>query len=318
MNLIENFEFIQAEAPWFFALVAFGLGAIVGSFLNVCIYRIPAGLSVVTPGSRCGSCGTPIKWYHNIPILSWVLLRGRAACCHAKFSIRYPAIELLTGLFFLWSWLAHPPLIAGIGMLFASILIATTFIDLDHMIIPLRFSIGGMFLGVLLSIACPSLHGVEETGIVGMLKGGVFSVIGVLVGSAIIYWIRLLAEIALGKEAMGEGDVMFMGCIGAFCGWQGAVFGIFGGATIGTILLIPFMIAARFRGSLGQNAEEEVPSSAREEDVGPNDPEAMPEAGVGLGLAVPFGPMLALGGWLHFVRLGPFFSAYLAPFVEMF
>ena len=95
----------------------FGMGAIVGSFLNVCIYRIPEGLSVVSPGSRCGACGAPIKWYHNIPILTWFILRGRAACCGAKFSIRYAAVEFLTGCCFLWAWLGLDPVSAICGML---------------------------------------------------------------------------------------------------------------------------------------------------------------------------------------------------------
>ena len=202
--LLENFYFLQENAPWFFAGFSFCLGAIVGSFLNVCIYRIPAEQSVVKPGSRCGFCGAPIPWYYNIPIITWFQLRGKTACCGKSYSFRYAFVEILTGLFFLWAWLTHEPIVAVIGMLFAAILIATTFIDLDHMIIPLRFSVGGMILGVILSFAFPELHGFSATdGLVANVKSGILSVIGVLVGSGTIYWIRLLAEIALRKEAMG-------------------------------------------------------------------------------------------------------------------
>lgn len=323
MNFYENYQFLQAEFPWLLSAIVFALGAIVGSFLNVCIYRIPVGMSVINPGSRCGACGSPIKPWHNVPIVSWIVLRGKAACCGAPFSVRYAGVELLTGLCFLWAWLALDPVVALIGMGFVSILIATTFIDFDHMIIPLRFSVGGMFLGVFLSILFPQVHGVTETGILGALQGGVFSIIGVLVGSAVIYWIRLLAEIILGREAMGEGDVMFMGCIGAFCGWQGGLFAIFGGSTIGTVLLIPALVYQRLRGKAPTaSSVPEIDSaealSAAVRPGGGHEADDTPETGIGLGLAIPFGPMLALGGWLYFVWLGPWVRGYFAPFIELF
>lgn len=302
--LIENFYFIQENFPWIFMLFAFCFGAIVGSFLNVCIYRIPENLSVVSPGSRCGFCGKPIPWYHNIPIFTWFILRGKAACCGASFSFRYAFVEILTGTFFLWSWLSQDPIVAVIGMVFAAILIATTFIDLDHMIIPLRFSVGGMILGVLVSAVFPQLHGLDASmGLEANVKSLILSVIGVLVGSGTIYWIRLLAEIALQKEAMGEGDVMFMGCIGAFCGWQGGLFAIFGGSMIGTLLVIPVMI---------------VQKVTRNEAKGASESEEADDESLQMGMAIPFGPMLALGGWLYFAALAPWIDSYLMTFVEIF
>ena len=115
--MIETFAFINDEFPWFFQLLSFVFGAVVGSFLNVCIYRIPEGRSVIFPGSTC-SCGQRIAWFDNIPILSWFLLCGKSRCCGQKFSVRYALIELLTGVLFYVSWCIHPPMVAIIGFLF--------------------------------------------------------------------------------------------------------------------------------------------------------------------------------------------------------
>ncbi len=260
--MIENFTYINADFPWFFAVFSFIFGATVGSFLNVCIYRIPAERSVVFPGSTC-ACGKPIAWYNNIPILTWVFLRGRASCCGEKFSARYPAIELLTAVLFYASWVMHPPVVAMIGFLFIAFLICSTFIDLDHMIIPDRFSIGGMLIGVLLSILFPSLQGVEGQPIIANIESGVHSIIGALIGAGLVYWIAVLGEIVFRKPAMGEGDVKFVGFIGAFCGWQGAVFAMFGGAFIGTLILLPVLLLGRIfgwkqrGGTSGSEAAEE-------------------------------------------------------------
>ena len=218
--MIEALELVDSDFPWFFSALSFVFGAIVGSFLNVCIYRIPAERSVVVPGSTC-ACGEPIAWYHNIPILSWCLLRGKAACCDEKFSVRYPAVELLTGVLFWFCWEQHMPVVALIGMLYIAFLICSTFIDLDHMIIPDRFSIGGMVIGVILSFCFPQLHGVSAPPIVANIQSGLYGMVGALIGAGLVYWISVLGEIVFRKPAMGEGDVKFVGFIGAFCGWQG-------------------------------------------------------------------------------------------------
>ncbi|MEM8867433.1 MAG: prepilin peptidase, partial [Verrucomicrobiota bacterium] len=200
--MLETFEFIYEDFPWFFQTLVFILGSMVGSFLNVCIYRIPAGRSVVFPGSTC-ACGKPIPFYHNIPILTWLILRGKAACCDEKFSFRYPAIELLTGVLFLWAWHVHAPLVAIVGMLFIAFLICATFIDLDHMIIPDRFSIGGMVIGVLISCFVPELHGIEGAPIMENVESAVVSITGALIGAGLVYWIMVLGTIAFRKDAMG-------------------------------------------------------------------------------------------------------------------
>ncbi|WP_269526265.1 prepilin peptidase [Coraliomargarita parva] len=303
--MLETLEFINEDFPWFFTLLAFLGGAIWGSFLNVCIYRIPAGRSVVYPGSTC-ACGKPIPWYHNIPILSWVILLGRASCCGEKFSVRYPVIELMTAMLFGMSWLTHPPLPALIGMLFLSFLVCSTFIDLDHMIIPDRFSIGGMVLGVLLSVCVPSLHAVEGPPVLANIQSGVISLTGALIGAGLVYWISVLGEIVFRKPAMGEGDVKFVGFIGAFCGWQGAVFAMFGGAFIGSIVLLPVLLVARLLGH-GQEAAEAEDGEGEEADES-----------VAFGAQVPFGPMLAVAGGLYFLWLEPYVDAYFVEFAATF
>ncbi len=293
---------LNSEFSLFFQIIAFAFGAIVGSFLNVCIYRIPEGKSIVTPGSQC-SCGQPIPWYHNIPIFTWLILRGKSACCKKSFSIRYPAIELLTAVLFALSWGLFTPTTALIGMLFISILICATFIDLDHMIIPDRFSIGGALIGVTLSFAIPSLHGYEsDLFIFDSLHSGFESIIGLLIGSSIILWIGLLAEIILKKEAMGFGDVKFLGAIGAFIGWQGAIFAIFGGAIIGTFWFALFLLTKGVFGKKKADKEKE-PSS---------EPNQL------LGHHTPFGPMLAAGGLLYFLFLHPWVDAYFDEIVSLF
>ena len=302
-KMIETFEFINEDFPWFFAGLSFVFGGMVGSFLNVCIYRIPAERSVVFPGSTC-ACGKAIPFYHNIPVLSWILLRGKAACCGQRFSVRYPAIELLTATLFLCAWLTHPPLVALVGMLFISFLICSTFIDLDHMIIPDRFSIGGMVIGVFLSLLVPGLHGYEGIWLAAGIQSVVSSIIGALIGAGLVYWIGVLGEIVFRKPAMGEGDVKFVGFIGAFCGWQGAVFAMFGGAFLGSIILLPILLASRLFGAK-KESDPTVGEADGEEDLQ-------------FGAQVPFGPLLALAGLIYFLGFGKYVDAYFAEFAGLF
>ncbi len=284
---------IDEHFPWFFTTLSFIFGAIVGSFLNVCIYRIPTEKSIVSPSSRC-ACGSPIAWYDNIPILSWFVLRGRARCCGRPFSIRYPFVEFLTGVLFLLCWIYFPPAKALCGWVFVSILVSSTFIDLDHMIIPDRFTIGAAVAGLILSFFIPSLHGQGgDMILVDNLRSFILSSIGLMIGSATVLWIALISEIILRKETMGFGDVKFMGAIGAFTGWEGSLFAIFGGAIIGTAGLILFLIVRPF-------------IRAKPDD----------ESGL-FGRAVPFGPMLALGGLIYFLFLHEQIDAYFLENAQM-
>ena len=296
---MESFNEINHLAPWFFPLVAAIFGACIGSFLNVCIYRIPKNESIVRPGSRCG-CGQPIAWHDNIPVLSWLILRGRARCCGRPFSFRYPAIELLTAGLFLACWRLFPPDKAVAGMVLCSIVICALFIDLDHMIIPDVFTIGGALAGVFLSMVVPALHGHQhEIFLVASLRSTVEAVLGLMVGSALVLWIALLAEVVLRKEAMGFGDVKYLGALGAFVGWKGAVFGLFGGAMLGCAW---FVVAYLWQKATG-----------RKDAVGlkAETPEGQP-AELGFGVHVPFGPMLGVAALIYFFSLHRWVDDYFA------
>jgi leader peptidase (prepilin peptidase) / N-methyltransferase len=300
-----SFAEFSAVFPWFFPLATALLGACVGSFLNVVIYRVPQEQSIVFPGSHCG-CGQPIRWYDNLPVLSWFLLRGKARCCGRPFSFRYPFVELLTAAVFLACWLEFPPLVAVAGWVFLSTLIAATFIDLDHMIIPDVFTIGLAVAGVVISFAVPAMHGVQgDLFILDSLRAGVASIQGVLIGSGLVLWIALLAEVILKKEAMGFGDVKFVGAIGAFCGWQGAVFSIFGGAVVGTVW---FAVALIWEKAAGKRAPVAPPTET---------PDGEPTA-LAFGAHVPFGPMLAIAGGLYLLFFREPALAWLADVAQLF
>ncbi len=263
------------------------LGAVLGSFLNVCAYRIPVGQSIVSPRSFCPQCKTPIPWVRNLPIVTWLIQGGRAKCCSFKIPMRYWLVEsfcaILFGfLFYRYSQVPDVGLLIG-GCVFAWLMLAVVVIDMETMLIPDRFSMGGAVAGVLLSFAFPSLHQFHSASeFMNRIGSGVDSVIGLLVGSASLYWIGILAEKALKKEALGEGDVKLMGCIGAFCGWQGSIFVIFGGATLGAVILLPLMLVGRF-----------LPKKDESKDS------------LKWGQEVPFGPYLALAALLYLLVLRP-------------
>jgi leader peptidase (prepilin peptidase) / N-methyltransferase len=303
--MISDYAEFAAAFPWFFPAAVALFGAIVGSFLNVVIYRMPLEKSIVTPGSHCG-CGAPIKWYDNIPVLSWFLLRGKARCCGRCYSFRYAFVELLTAALFLLCWLMFPPAKALCGMLFVSCVLCALFIDLDHMIIPDEFTIGLGVAGVVLSVFVPSLHNqTDDLFFVNALQSGVISLQGLLIGSGLVLWIALIAEALLKKEAMGFGDVKFVGAIGAFLGWQGAVFSIFGGAVVGTIWIGLALIWKKLFGDKVQVAPRaETPEGEATE--------------IGMGAQIPFGPMLAIAALLHFFCFSAWMDDYFAELAAMF
>ena len=320
----------------FWSLVFFTFGAMVGSFLNVCIYRMPLDLSVVSPSSHCPHCKYSIPFYLNIPLVTWLWLGGKCKNCRAPISSRYFIVEFITGLAFLACWLTfgnlNQPLLSMATTLvygiFLAGLITATFIDFEHFIIPDEITMGGMGVGFALSFLLPSMHHVKSN-VDGMIQGG----LGIVVGAGIVYAILRLGkllfgrqkiklppgtkihftetavclpdaqpipyeelfyrksdtvvlnarilelvdrsyanvsvrlsstalqigdevinpvdvlfmeavseEISLPREAMGFGDVKFMGAIGAFLGWQGAVFALavssFIGAAVGIALIL--------------------------------------------------------------------------------
>lgn len=214
-----------------FLAISFIFGAIVGSFLNVCILRIPAGKSIVFPGSHCPKCNAPIMWYHNIPIISYFILRGRCGSCKEPFSIRYPMVELLTALLSLAAFIKFGPSLAFIiYFVFIASLIVITFIDLDHQIIPDVISLPGIPLGFIASFVLPEITYKE-------------SLIGLIAGGGILLTVAMGYEFLAKKEGMGGGDVKLLAMIGAFLGWKAVLFTIFSGSLIGTIVGVTLMIA---------------------------------------------------------------------------
>ncbi|MGD0086021.1 MAG: prepilin peptidase [Verrucomicrobiota bacterium] len=184
----------------FWSLVFFVFGCIVGSFLNVCIYRLPLGMSIVTPPSHCPHCQYSIPWYLNVPLVTWLALRGRCKNCGAPISPRYFIVELLTGVAFLGCWLAFGKVSPVIAILYAILLaglIAATFIDFEHFIIPDEITYGGMAVGLIVSFLFPVLHDVSR------LTAGMWqSVLGLGAGAGIIYAILRLGKLLFGRQRL--------------------------------------------------------------------------------------------------------------------
>lgn len=210
------------------ALYILFAGMAVGSFLNVVIYRLPLGLSVVRPRSRCPKCETPIKAAHNVPVLSYLLLRGKCAYCGVAISIRYPFVEALTGALWLGVWLRFGPTAeCAANIILVTLLVAITFIDIDHLIIPDSMSLGAIPLGLAFSLVTPVGW---KASLIGTIAGG-----GVLILVAEGY--RLLAK----REGMGYGDVKLLAGLGAFLGWQAIPFIILVGSVTGAAVGVAAM-----------------------------------------------------------------------------
>jgi leader peptidase (prepilin peptidase)/N-methyltransferase len=184
----------------FWSLVFFAFGCIVGSFLNVCIYRMPLDLSVVSPPSHCPHCKYSIPFYLNVPLLTWLMLKGRCKNCGAPISPRYFIVELLTGLTFLGCWLAfgaQSPALALVYSLFLAGLIVATFIDFEHLIIPDEITLGGAVAGFIISFFLPSLHGVQTNG-QGLVQGA----IGIAAGAGLVYGVVRGGKLLFGRQKM--------------------------------------------------------------------------------------------------------------------
>lgn len=211
-------------------LLAFLIGATIGSFLNVCIWRLPLSESIVYPPSHCPTCGIPIRVRDNIPLVSYLLLRGRCHACDARISLRYPAVELLTGVaaMVLLYHFGLSPALAVYG-LFSAALIVITFIDIDHQIIPDVISLPGVALGLIFSVLGFGLPVLD-------------SAIGAAVGGGLLYLVAVGYHAWTGREGMGGGDIKLLAMIGAFLGWRGVlvtlILGSFSGAGIGIALIL--------------------------------------------------------------------------------
>jgi len=261
--------------------IAIFAGLIVGSFLNVCIFRVPLDLSVVRPGSSCPHCGEAIRWYDNIPILGFLLLRGRCRDCSERISLRYPAVEILTAMTFVAIELAgFAPHITFLYWALASAYIVIAVIDIDYKIIPDVISLPSLTIApavafIVMQLTPNGIYAVDwlvryvsgygMAGYSPRLDQSVESLVGILVGGGIIWGIAAGYELIRKQEGMGFGDVKLMAMIGGFQGWQAAVFALVIGSMLGTIVGVIAMIAKRGR----------------------------------LDMEIPFGPFLVAGAMLH-------------------
>ncbi|KPJ77079.1 MAG: peptidase A24 [Deltaproteobacteria bacterium SG8_13] len=219
--------------PFQVIIIVFAFGLCVGSFLNVCIYRIPESKSIVTPGSMCPRCGVKIRFYDNIPLLSYLLLRGRCRNCRASIAVRYPLVELLSGA------LAVAVLIkfgltpeAAVTYGFAAVLIVITFIDIDHRIIPDVISLPGIAAFFLAARLVPSVTWLD-------------SLIGILAGGGSLFLVAWFYHLITRKEGMGGGDIKLLAMIGAMIGWKGVLFTIFASSASGTLVGLIVMLIKR-------------------------------------------------------------------------
>jgi len=209
------------------------LGSMIGSFLNVCIVRLPLEQSVVRPRSRCVRCGRSIAWFDNVPVISWLLLGGRCRHCRERISAQYPLIEAaVAGVWAAAAWWYGVTLHGLAAALFGTILLGIAVTDARHYLIPDEYTWGGLAVGLLLAL---------RGGFGGLLT----AVIGAGLGFALLYAIAWAGERAFREEAMGGGDIKMMAMVGAFLGWKGVLLTLFGGALLGTLVFVPLTIRKR-------------------------------------------------------------------------
>lgn len=259
-------------------ILVFLIGASIGSFLNVVIYRLPAGLSLIYPPSRCPHCLTRLKKRENIPVFGWLRLKGKCAHCKSRISPRYPTIEAVTGLLFLVVFLRFDVSLQTLGYwAFLSWLLALSMIDLDTMTLPNPLTQSGLVLGLVFQ----TVMGWTTRGIDGAIGGFISGVIGAIVGIWLLDLIGIAGSMILGQAAMGAGDSKLMAMIGAWLGWQLMLVGGFLACLTGAIVGIVALQLGRL--------------SRRQ--------------------AMPFGPFLALGAGLSLFYGQAMLSNYLRLFL---
>ena len=215
------------------SLFALTIGMVVGSFLNVCICRMPMGESVVSPPSHCPQCDYRIRWYDNIPLVSYLLLRGKCRGCGMHISLQYPLVELLNGLLTLALFLRFGPTLAFLVLfLFCSALVVITFIDIEHQIIPDEISLPGIVIGFICSFF---LQGYSWLN----------SLLGILLGGGSLLLVAYGYQWLTGKEGMGGGDIKLLAMMGAFLGWKSILFIIFASSLIGSVIGITMMLVQK-------------------------------------------------------------------------
>jgi leader peptidase (prepilin peptidase)/N-methyltransferase len=205
-------------------------GAAVGSFLNVCIARIPEGLSIIAPSSRCPQCGHPIRYRDNIPIIGYLLLKGKCRDCGGGISLRYPLVELLTALF---AWVLFrryglsPDFL--VVFLFVCTLIVISFIDLDHQIIPHRLTLTGIPVFAVLAVRFMGLTFMD-------------AFLGIMIGAGVLYFVAVYYEALTKREGMGGGDVNLLAMLGAFLGWKSLLFLLLVSSLLGAVVGLVFIL----------------------------------------------------------------------------
>jgi leader peptidase (prepilin peptidase)/N-methyltransferase len=246
--------------PAFGYVLAGVFGAIIGSFLNVVIHRVPLEESIVFPNSRCPSCGVVIAFYDNVPVLSWVMLGAKCRGCKERISFRYPAVELLTAVLFV-AVAMHDGLSVALpfDLVFVSALVALIFIDAEHMILPNAITYPGMVFAVVARLAIPYLSGNWHFDDLPSLSQGAFAgmpvwvtslagaAIGALIGGGSLWLMGWTWEKLRGIEAMGLGDVKMMFMVGAYLGWRLTILTIFVGVLSGSIIGVLMMARQRDR-----------------------------------------------------------------------
>ena len=206
------------------------VGLCVGSFLNVCILRLPLGGSLMRPPSTCPSCKQRIVWRDNIPVVSWLLLRGKCRWCRAPISPQYPIVEGVVALLWIVAFVAYGPTVRALSAaLLGTILIGIALTDARHYIIPDEFTWGGLVIGLLLSLS---------GGGAGFLQ----AVLGAAVGFGLLYAVAVAGQWLFGEEAMGGGDIKMMAMVGAFVGWKGVLLTVFAGALLGLLIFVPLTL----------------------------------------------------------------------------
>jgi leader peptidase (prepilin peptidase)/N-methyltransferase len=271
-------------------VVAAVLGALVGSFLNVVIARLPKGENIAWPGSHCPQCGDPIPWYLNVPVLSWLALRGRCRACKARISLRYPVVELLTATLFVAcvarfqaSWATV------VAWVFVSSLVVITFVDIDIWEIPDEISLPGIVVGM---VVRPLVFDVPWWS----------GLVGAVLGAGILWFVRWVYQVLRNAEGMGLGDVKLLGMIGAFVGPGGLLPVVLVSSLFGSLIGILVLVFGPSEEAEDERAEEASAAPTEREATDEEEEEWTPPPN-----AVPFGPFLALGGIAQLL-LGPWLN----------
>ncbi len=269
------------------SVMVFALGASIGSFLNVIVYRLPAGLSILWPPSRCPKCLNQLKAYDNIPVFGWISLRGRCRYCKSKISVRYPVVEGVTGIIFLLVFLVFQVSTLTIGYwAFCSWLLALSLIDLDTMTLPNPLTQSGLVVGILFQMVVGFL---PEASSVGLVNHLMMAIVSAVLGLWLFDAIALLGSIAFGKTAMGAGDAKLAAMMGAWLGWK--------------YLLLASFIACALGALVGGGVIMRRRKAMIHETSRPR-----------LGQKMPFGPFLALGSVITLFSGEAILSSYLRLF----